>query len=217
MPEPARTQLVRVRPLLFGPGVSRRSATAWRRRRRRACSTSAATPANCAHCASSGCPALRSRPGRPADPARRRAGATSRRPAWSQRAQLHPHRPARRRRRAARRLRADLDEPVPRLLLRGRDRRDPAQGARARCRPAAACGSSSCSGTASASRPRPSACSRPRCTSPAWPTATARCTTPRCFMALLPRAGLAVTQVTDAVGGYHTLLECAAIEGATLD
>jgi ubiquinone/menaquinone biosynthesis C-methylase UbiE len=37
------------------------------------------------------------------------------------------------------------------------------------------------------------------------------------FMALLPRAGLAVTQVTDAVGGYHTLLECAPIEGATLD
>lgn len=36
------------------------------------------------------------------------------------------------------------------------------------------------------------------------------------FMALLPRAGLAVTQVTDAVGGYHTLLECAAIEAVAL-
>jgi hypothetical protein len=30
------------------------------------------------------------------------------------------------------------------------------------------------------------------------------------FMALLPRAGLDVTQVTDGVGGYHTLLECTA-------
>ena len=32
------------------------------------------------------------------------------------------------------------------------------------------------------------------------------------FMALLPRAGLAVTQITDGVGGYHTLLECTACE-----
>jgi SAM-dependent methyltransferase len=28
------------------------------------------------------------------------------------------------------------------------------------------------------------------------------------FLALLPRAGLVATQVTDGVGGYHTLLEC---------
>lgn len=31
------------------------------------------------------------------------------------------------------------------------------------------------------------------------------------FFELLPRAGLAVTQVTDGVGGYHTLLECTAL------
>ena len=30
------------------------------------------------------------------------------------------------------------------------------------------------------------------------------------FLALLPRAGLAATRVTDGVGGYHTLLECCA-------
>jgi SAM-dependent methyltransferase len=30
------------------------------------------------------------------------------------------------------------------------------------------------------------------------------------FLALLPRAGLAATQVTDGVGGYHTLVECRA-------
>lgn len=30
------------------------------------------------------------------------------------------------------------------------------------------------------------------------------------FLALLPRAGLAVSQVTDGVGGYHTLVECGA-------
>ena len=30
------------------------------------------------------------------------------------------------------------------------------------------------------------------------------------FLALLPRAGLVATQVTDGVGGYHTLVECSA-------
>jgi hypothetical protein len=30
------------------------------------------------------------------------------------------------------------------------------------------------------------------------------------FLALLPRAGLAATRVTDGVGGFHTLLECSA-------
>ena len=30
------------------------------------------------------------------------------------------------------------------------------------------------------------------------------------FLALLPRAGLAATRVTDGVGGYHTLVECSA-------
>ena len=30
------------------------------------------------------------------------------------------------------------------------------------------------------------------------------------FLALLPRAGLAVTRVTDGIGGYHTLVECSA-------
>lgn len=30
------------------------------------------------------------------------------------------------------------------------------------------------------------------------------------FLALLPRAGLTATRVTDGVGGYHTLLECSA-------
>ena len=30
------------------------------------------------------------------------------------------------------------------------------------------------------------------------------------FLALLPRAGLVATQLTDAVGGYHTLVECQA-------
>ena len=31
------------------------------------------------------------------------------------------------------------------------------------------------------------------------------------FLALLPRAGLAATRVTDGVGGYHTLVECSAV------
>jgi SAM-dependent methyltransferase len=31
------------------------------------------------------------------------------------------------------------------------------------------------------------------------------------FLALLPRAGMEVTRVTDGVGGYHTLVECAAV------
>jgi hypothetical protein len=34
------------------------------------------------------------------------------------------------------------------------------------------------------------------------------------FLALLPRAGLVLTQITDGVGGYHTLLECAASPAA---
>jgi hypothetical protein len=37
------------------------------------------------------------------------------------------------------------------------------------------------------------------------------------FMALLPRAGLVVNQVTDGVGGYHTLVECAALPAPLLD
>jgi SAM-dependent methyltransferase len=37
------------------------------------------------------------------------------------------------------------------------------------------------------------------------------------FLALLPRAGLAVTQVTDGVGGYHTLLECTAFDAGLVD
>jgi len=37
------------------------------------------------------------------------------------------------------------------------------------------------------------------------------------FLALLPRAGLAVTQVTDGVGGYHTLLECMAFDASYVD
>jgi len=37
------------------------------------------------------------------------------------------------------------------------------------------------------------------------------------FMALLPRAGLVVNQVTDGVGGYHTLVECAALPAPPLD
>jgi len=37
------------------------------------------------------------------------------------------------------------------------------------------------------------------------------------FLALLPRAGLDVTQVTDGVGGYHTLLECTASAANTVD
>jgi SAM-dependent methyltransferase len=37
------------------------------------------------------------------------------------------------------------------------------------------------------------------------------------FMALLPRAGLDVTQVTDGIGGYHTLLECTASAGHPVD
>jgi hypothetical protein len=31
------------------------------------------------------------------------------------------------------------------------------------------------------------------------------------FLALLPEAGLVVTEVTDGIGGYHTLLECSAL------
>ncbi len=31
------------------------------------------------------------------------------------------------------------------------------------------------------------------------------------FLALLPRAGLAATRVTDGVGGFHTLVECSAV------
>jgi hypothetical protein len=31
------------------------------------------------------------------------------------------------------------------------------------------------------------------------------------FLALLPRAGLVATRVTDGVGGYHTLVECSAV------
>jgi SAM-dependent methyltransferase len=37
------------------------------------------------------------------------------------------------------------------------------------------------------------------------------------FLDLLPRAGLAVTGITDGVGGYHTLLECAASGEGSLD
>ncbi len=33
------------------------------------------------------------------------------------------------------------------------------------------------------------------------------------FLALLPRAGLAVDKISDGVGGYHTLLECVAAKG----
>ena len=37
------------------------------------------------------------------------------------------------------------------------------------------------------------------------------------FLALLPRAGLDVTQVTDGVGGFHTLLECTVSAQKTVD
>ena len=37
------------------------------------------------------------------------------------------------------------------------------------------------------------------------------------FLELLPRAGLIATQITDGVGGYHTLVECAASAAPQLD
>ena len=37
------------------------------------------------------------------------------------------------------------------------------------------------------------------------------------FLALLPRAGLAVTRITDGVGGFHTLLECTVSTASAVD
>jgi hypothetical protein len=67
-------------------------------------------------------------------------------------------RPARRRLRGPARPRRHLDEPVPRLLLRARDRVDPPPLRRRPRAPTPASTSSRPSGTASASRPRASAC-----------------------------------------------------------
>ena len=55
MPEPARPKLARLRSLLFGPGVSRGMRAPGAPIRPRACSISAATPANGRSCASRVC------------------------------------------------------------------------------------------------------------------------------------------------------------------